>query len=198
MKKLALVLFAGISFATAHAQVQFGVKGGFNFATQTGSDAGNSKTMLNFNAGAFLRLGVSPGFGVQPELVFSGQGANYDVANGTAHYHANYMNIPVLAKWSFPMGPFIETGPQLGFLLSANQSLNGNSTNDKNFYNTTDFAWVFGVGFHIPRSPVGIDLRYNVGIANVEDRNTTGSNGSLRNDVLQLDLHYTIFNSARK
>src|SRR5579859_6498018 len=108
MKKLALVLFAGISFATAHAQVQLGVKGGFNFATQTGSDAGDSKTMLNFNAGGFLRLAVAPGFGIQPELVFSGQGANYDVPNGTAHYHANYMNIPILAKWSFPMGPFIE------------------------------------------------------------------------------------------
>ncbi|GGA95242.1 porin family protein [Puia dinghuensis] len=197
MKKLALVLFAGISFATAHAQVQFGLKAGANFATQTGSDAGDAKTLTNVNAGAFLRLAIAPHLGIQPELVYSGQGASYDVTNGTLKYHANYMNIPVLLKYSWPVGPYVETGPQLGFLLSAHQSINGNSTNDKNSYNTTDLAWVFGVGVRIPRSPVGIDLRYNVGIANVEDRNTTGSNGSIRNDVLQLGITYVLFNGLR-
>ena len=197
MKKLALVLFAGISFATAHAQIQFGVKGGVNFATQTGSDAGDSKTLTNVNAGAFLGLGIAPHLRLQPELVYSGQGASYDVSNGTEKFHANYLNIPVLLKYTWPVGPYVETGPQLGFLLSAHESINGNSTNDKNFYNTTDFAWVFGVGFKIPRSPVGIDLRYNVGIANVEDRNTTGSNGSVRNNVLQLGITYVLFNGPR-
>src|ERR1700750_2119732 len=104
MKKLALVLFAGISFATAHAQVQFGVKAGGNFATQTGSDAGDSKTLFNFNAGAFVRLPIAPGFGIQPELVYSGQGAAYDVSNGTLREHANYLNIPILFKWSHHAG----------------------------------------------------------------------------------------------
>jgi hypothetical protein len=198
MKNLALVLFAGISFATAHAQVQFGLKAGANFATQTGSDAGDSKTMFNFNAGAFLRLAIAPHVGIQPELVYSGQGASYDISQGTLKEHANYLNIPILLKYSFPMGPYLETGPQLGFLLSANSSINGNSTNTKNAYNTTDFAWVFGVGYKIPRSPVGIDLHYNVGIANIEDRNTTGSNGSWRNDVIQLGLTYVLFNGPRR
>src|ERR1700749_3326329 len=114
MKKLALVLFAGISFATAHAQVQFGVKAGGNFATQTGSDAGDSKTLFNFNAGAFVRLPIAPGIGLQPELVYSGQGADYDLgSNGTLHEHANYLNIPILFKWSHRSGPYFETGPQI-------------------------------------------------------------------------------------
>lgn len=198
MKKLALVLFAGISFATAHAQVQFGVKAGANLATQTGSDAGSSKTLFNVNAGAFVRLPIAPHMGIQPELVYSGQGASYDVSNGTLREHANYLNVPILFKWSHPLGPYLETGPQIGFLLSAKSSLNGNSTDAKNAYNTSDFAWVFGVGYKIPRSPVGIDLRYNLGIANVEDRNTTGSNGSWRNDVLQLGVTYVLFSTARR
>src|ERR1700761_9680667 len=105
MKKLALVLFAGISFATAHAQVQFGVKAGGNFATQTGSDAGDSKTLFNFNAGAFVRLPIAPGIGLQPELVYSGQGAHYDLG-GSSNYHANYLNVPILFKWSHRSGPY--------------------------------------------------------------------------------------------
>ncbi|HEY4336352.1 MAG TPA: porin family protein [Puia sp.] len=198
MKKLALVLFAGISFATAHAQVQFGVKAGANFATQTGSDAGDNKTLFNFNAGAFLKLPVVPGFAVQPELVYSGQGAGYDVNGNTINYHANYLNIPILFKWSHRSGPYFETGPQIGFIMSAHVKSGGTSVSDKEAYKSSDFAWVFGVGYKIPRSPVGIDLRYNIGLSNVEDRDVTGLNGSIRNDVLQLGLTYVLFNGPRR
>jgi hypothetical protein len=197
MKKLVLVFFAGISFATAHAQVQLGVKAGANFATQTGGDAGDAKTLFNFNAGAFVRLAIAQGFGIQPELVYSGQGASYDVSTGTLKEHANYLNIPVLFKWSHRFGPYFETGPQIGFILNAKASLAGNSTDSKSAYNSTDFAWVFGVGYKIPKSPVGIDFRYNIGIANVEDRNTTGQTGSWRNDVLQLGLTYVLWHTPR-
>lgn len=197
MKKLAVVFFAGISFATAHAQVQFGVKAGANFATQTGSDANGSKTLVNINAGAFLRLPIAPHVGIQPELLYSGQGAGYDNNGTTYHYHVNYMNIPVLLKYSFPGGPYVETGPQLGFLLSAHISNNGNSVNSKNFYNTTDFAWAFGVGYKIPMSPVGIDLRYNLGLANIEDHNSTGGTGTVRNSVVQLGLTYVLWHGPR-
>ena len=198
MKKLALVLFAGISFATAHAQVQFGVKGGFNFATQTGSDAGDSRNLTNFNAGIFARLAVAPGFGVQPEVVYSGQGAGYHVGGVTDNFHADYLNIPILFKWSHRSGPYFETGPQIGFLLAAHEHVNGNSFDNKEAYKSADFAWVFGVGYKIPQSPVGIDFRYNIGISNVEDRDVTQQNGSIRNDVLQLGITYVLFNSARK
>lgn len=199
MKKLALVLFAGISFATAHAQsVQFGVKAGANFATQTGSDAGDSRVMGNVNAGVFLRFGVAPGFGIQPELVYSGQGAGYRVNGYSDNYHANYLNIPVLLKWSSRQGLYAETGPQVGFLLSAHEHVQGNSYDNKDLYKSADFSWVFGVGYHIPMSQVGIDFRYNLGISNIENLDVTHQEGSIRNSVIQLGLTYTLFNSARR
>jgi len=197
MKKLVLVLFAGITVASANAQVQFGVKAGGNFATQTGSDAGDSRTLFGFNAGAFLKLAIQRGLSVQPELVYSGQGARYDVGGVTSSYHANYLNIPILLKFSHGSGAYFETGPQFGFLTSASVHQGGNSTNDKDFYHSSDFAWVFGIGYKIPQSPVGIDFRYNVGLSNVEDREFTGEHGSVRNDVLQLGITYVLFNSRR-
>ena len=197
MKKLVLVLFAGITVASANAQVQFGVKAGGNFATQTGSDAGDSRTLFGFNAGAFLKLAVQRGLSVQPELVYSGQGARYDVAGVTSTYHANYLNIPILLKFTHGSGAYFETGPQFGFLTSASIHVGGNSSDDKDSYHSSDFAWVFGIGYKIPQSPVGIDFRYNVGLSNVEDRDATGGRGSIRNDVLQLGLTYVLFNSRR-
>ena len=196
MKKLALVLFAGISFATAHAQVQFGIKAGGNFATQTGSDAGDSKTLFNFNGGVFLKLPVVPGFAIQPELVYSGQGAHYNIDG--SNYHANYLNIPILFKWTARTGPYFETGPQIGFLLSAHHNLDGVSYDEKRAYKSSEIAWVFGVGYKVPHSPVGIDLRYNIGLTNVEDNSYTGLDGTIHNNVLQLGLTYVLFDGPRR
>src|ERR1700744_1925621 len=120
MKKLALVLLAATAFATSKAQVQFGVKAGGNFATQSGSDAGDAKTLFGFNGGVFLRLPLQRGVSVQPELVYSQQGAHYDLpGGGTQNEHANYMNIPILLKFTHGSGLYLETGPQFGFLVSA-------------------------------------------------------------------------------
>jgi hypothetical protein len=197
MKKLALLFLAGVSIATANAQVQFGVKAGGNFATQTGSDAGDSRTLFGFNAGAFLKLPIQRGLSVQPELVYSGQGARYDVGGTTTSYHANYLNIPILLKFSHRAGPYFETGPQFGFIMNASIKAVGNSVDDKASYKSSDFSWVFGVGYKIPQSPLGIDFRYNVGLSNIEDRDVTNLNGSIRNDVLQLGLTYVLFSSRK-
>jgi hypothetical protein len=198
MKKLALVLMAGISFASAKAQVQFGLKAGANFATQSGSDAVGAKTLVGFNGGAFLRLPVAPHISVQPEIMYSGQGASYDGSGGTETDHSHYLNIPILLKFSHGSGFYAETGPQVGFLMSAHAKFNGNSMDIKQYYNSADFAWVFGVGYKIPMSPIGIDFRYNVGISNVEDRSANNTTGSVRNDVLQLGLTYVLFRTGRK
>jgi len=193
MKKLALVILAGISFATANAQFQFGAKGGLNFATITGSDAGNASTRVNVNLGVYARLPIAEKISLQPELVYSNQGAS--VNGGSIAY--NYLNIPVLLRFYAGSGFSIYTGPQVGFLLGAHYKTNGNSLNLKNLYNSGDFAWAVGMAYKIPATKLGIDARYNFGIANIEDREKTGHTGSIRNDVFQLGVTYTLFSSGR-
>jgi hypothetical protein len=202
-KKLVLFVLAAGAFFTSNAQFQFGVKAGANFATQSGGDAGDAKTLVGVNFGAFVKLPMAPGLSLQPELMYSGQGAHYDVPNGTLNEHANYINIPVLLKFSHGSGFYAETGPQFGFLVSATSKVKGiggseTSSDAKSAYKSGDFAWVFGIGYKIPRSPVGIDFRYNIGLANVEDRSTTGGTSSWRNDVLQLGVTYVLFSSSRR
>jgi hypothetical protein len=206
MKKLVLILFAGISFATARAQgqFQFGVKGGLNVSNVSISNGFNGysyNSLANFNAGVFFKIPfLAPGLSLQPEIYYSGQGfRNPDGSGGAYSEHVNYLNIPVLAKYTFPYGLFIETGPQLGFKLNAKDKENGISTDISPAYNSADFSWVVGVGYKIPMSPVAIDVRYNTGIINVANDSYYG-NGygqyGVRNDVFQVDLHIVLWKSS--
>jgi hypothetical protein len=203
MKKLALILTAVTSFTLAHAQeLQFGLKGGLNLSTITVSNgvSGYSYSSLaNFNAGAFLKVPLVRSISIQPELYYSGQGfKSSDGSGGTYSEHVNYLNVPVLGKYTFPVGFYLETGPQLSFKLNAKDKENGASLDVSSAYNSADFSWVFGAGYKIPMSPVGIDVRYNAGITNVANDSYYG-NGygqySVRNGVFQIDLFVVLFHA---
>jgi len=186
MKKLALVLVAGISLATANAQIQFGIKAGANFATIT--SAPGSKTLVSFNGGALVKIPLADAFSLQPEVVYSGQGAKFDGGSD----HLNYINIPVLATYTLPVGVFFKTGPQLGFLLSAKEKVDGGSDVDiKSALKSTDVSWAFGAGYLIPVTNVGIDVRYNLGLTKIAD----GS--SSKNAVFQVGVFYLFGDSGK-
>ena len=205
MKKLTLVLLAGFSFATAaNAQsIQFGVKAGANFANVSGdgTQGVSTSTLVGFNGGVFLGLGFTDNLSLQPELVYSGQGFKETVTyNGTTYNGTQaegYFNVPVLLKYKLPIGLYFETGPQLGILISAKVKVSGSSQDDKAGFKSTDFAWAVGAGFQIPATQLGIDVRYNIGLANIAD-NSGGGSGSVKNGVFQVGLTYALFNSGGK
>jgi Outer membrane protein beta-barrel domain len=203
-KKFVLILFAGISFATANAQgqLQFGIKGGLNLSTVTvsnGFDGYSYSALPNFNAGVFVKIPVVRFFSVQPEVYYSGQGfKDNDGSGGEYSEHINYLNIPVLAKFTSRSGLFLETGPQVSLKLSAKEKENGLSEDVSSGYNSADFSWVFGAGYKFPASPVGFDFRYNTGITNIANDSYYG-NGygqyAVRNGVFQIDLYVILFHT---
>ena len=139
MKKLALIVIAGISFATAHAQFQFGLKGGANFANISDAWGNSSRTQFNFNAGVFFKMPVARHVAIQPELYYSGQGDRYIEAGYTGTDHFNYINLPVLLKLTGRTGFYFETGPQFGFLIGATTSIQGVSQDIKSQINSGRF-----------------------------------------------------------
>jgi hypothetical protein len=201
MKRLTFLFLAGISFATVNAQqFQFGVKAGANFANLTGDGVQDAKTLVGVNAGIYAKLPLTHSVSIQLELVYSGQGAKYDDGTATATQHINYFNIPVLLKYQNFTGFFLETGPQIGFLLSANVKESGISVDDKSGLNSTDFSWVFGVGYHIPTTHLAIDARYNLGISNIanSNQNSGSNNNTVHNGNFQIGLMYALFTAGRK
>ena len=193
MRKWILVLFTVSSALATSAQVQFGLKAGLNIAnfTTSGMIFFNRTTFssrADFNGGLMVSLPLHSGFFLQPELIYSGQGQNlnsYMVTNPTINY--NYLNLPVLFKYQHVSGLFVETGPQIGFLLSAKQSFNGNTFDVKKESQSVDFSWAFGIGYKPQNIPVGIDLRYNLGLTNVDRQ---AGLGNAKNSVFQIDVFY--------
>jgi hypothetical protein len=210
------LIFALLSLTTHAQTVQYGVKAGLGFSELMTSDHpttivdGNTQTMryypiTTFTGGVFASILFGRKWSLQPELVYSLQGAtgrpeqDYYVT-ATEDYRLTYLNIPVLVKYKLPMAFFVETGPQLGLLLSAkaNETLVG-STSTVNYdiksdMKSTDLSWVFGVGYCSPFN-IGFDLRYNLGLANINEA-TEGSTtapipaGTLKNSVFQLGVFY--------
>jgi len=132
---------------------------------------------------------LTEALGLQPEAVYSGQG----VKGTGGKISLNYINIPVLLTYTLPAGLFFQTGPQLGFLVSAKAKGNdGSSVDLKSLFSSTDFAWVFGTGFLIPNANFGFNARYNLGISSLGK-----DGGSSKNSVFQVGVFF-LFNAAGK
>ena len=183
MKKIIIVLVAVAGSIAAKAQhTAFGFKGGLNISDFSNYNGVNFSSRTSFYVGGLAHIHVARHFAVQPELLFSDQGARY---SGTT-YKNRYINIPVLAQFMVGNGFRLETGPQLGFLVSAKNETGNVTVDVKDSYNTTDFAWAFGAGY-LSSSHFGVDARYNLGLSDF-----TESSATIRNNVFQLGVFYQL------
>ncbi len=189
MKKLfSLLLASSILVSLAFGQeTSFGLKAGINVASlETSGNDYNSKAGLHI--GGLAHIHLSPHVALQPELVLSMQGGQY---NSNNKVNLNYINIPLLLQYMANGGLRLETGPQLGFLASA-KSKSGNVTVDiKDNLSSTDFSWAFGIGYLFPQG-VGIDGRFNLGLNNVND----DDDFTLKNRVFQIGVFYQFPHAA--
>jgi hypothetical protein len=190
MKKIFLLIFTSLAFVFVNAQVQFGVKAGYNLTSVTQSGSQNEsgiKSKSGFHGGFLASIPLANAFFVQPEIVYSGQGAGFSDGTQTASLNYNYLNVPILVKYQSEMGLFAETGPQVGFLLSANESSQGISVDIKSNSQSIDFSWAFGVGYKLSSLPLGIDARYNLGLTNMLK---DSPDETVKNSVFQIGLFF--------
>lgn len=189
MKILTIVFLAAVSCLSSNAQIQFGVKAGANFSTLTGSDVSGAKTKVGFQGGVLVGVPLADVLSLQPEVNYSMQGAKSSSSGVNFSLSENYLNVPVLFKYNHESGFFAETGPQIGFLLSAKVSGGGNSVDVKSDYKSTDFSWAFGLGYLVKSINAGIDARYNLGLTNIA-ASGSGSTGTVKNSVIQVGIFY--------
>jgi hypothetical protein len=189
MKKIVLIVIAGICLIVSKSQAQhaeLGIKGGLNVSDLHATTTNSLDPRTSVFVGGLVHIHVCKYFAVQPELNYSLQGATQDNDGGDITWRFNYITLPVLMQYMFGDGFRIQTGPQLGLLASAKRKSEGTITDVGKNYTTADFSWSFGAGY-LTRSGLGVDLRYNVGINNI---NNTGSNDKLKNRVFQAGLFY--------
>ncbi|SDY90299.1 porin family protein [Hymenobacter psychrophilus] len=177
---------AGLSgTAVAQRNVSLGLKAGASLSNLVGKDAKPYQDIVGFQAGGFANIGFTRLFAFQPEIIYSRKGAKLETPDLTTRL--DYVDVP-MAFHANAGGLFFEAGPQVGFLISAKDKLGSATTDVKDFYNTVDFGYLFGLGYQRKAGP-GIGLRYNGGFTNVREALTVGSTKfqeQRRNSVFQL------------
>lgn len=217
MKKISLSVLAFITGMAIYAQntdmvtpmaikTRFGVKAGVNLAKLRPHHFGTSQPETNlktsFHAGALVNIPMGTGgFAIQPEVLFSGQGSKMDMqttvggvtTTSKVEQDLSYIAVPVMLQWKSSGGFYVETGPQIAFLMSAQQEGPGDTeTDNKDAFNSTDFSWGGGLGF-LSRIGLGVGARYNHSISNAleeDDFTGTGEPPELQHSVIQIGLFW--------
>lgn len=167
-----------------------GPKLGLDLANLTGSDVQNNSIKIGAEIGGYLTYSFSDLIALQPELIYTMKGANFDVGGRTFSDNFNYLEIPILARLSFLKGkthPIVFLGPEVAMLLSAD----ANGTDIKDRLNSTDFGIVLGagVGLGLGRGTLTIDARYDLGLTSI-GKEQAGKTPDVKNSVISLTVGY--------
>jgi hypothetical protein len=194
-----------VFFSTVKAQEQktseesglstkFGIKAGLNLTNLHSDDFADDHLKAGFNAGIFSKIPVTPGFSIQPELLYSVKGSKSDynnVVQGSGQYRFNlgYIELPLLAVVNLTKNFNIHAGGYAAYLTNVNVkdvnsqgNVNGITEENADNFNRWDFGLAGGIGFDIENFMMG--ARYNYGLTNI------GKSGSTSGDVLGSAKNY--------
>lgn len=177
MKKIILSAMALLAFGFANAQdakgadsgMHFGIKAGADFTNFTGDADSNGKT--GFYIGGLVDFPVAENFHVQPELLYSMEGADDDQG-------VSYLRIPIMAKYYVMEGLSLQAGPEIAFKVSADDFIDDS-------VKSMDFGLGIGAGYELPMGLM-FDARYNLGLSNISE----DSDFDVKNTGIMVGLGY--------
>jgi hypothetical protein len=164
----------------------FGVKGGLNLAS-LGGDIEDVDALTSFHIGGFAQFEISEKFMIQPELLYSAQGA-VNSEESDLKIKLDYINLPIMAKYMVAEGFSLEGGPYVGFAINREASFDGDSVDLDDEFKSLDYGVGLGAGYELD-SGLMFSLRYNLGLANIADE-FDGEDFSINNNVLQVSVGY--------
>ena len=186
MKRIILVavILLAASVDMQAQMVKFGIKGGLNYANQTGSDITitsnnyNKEAITSYHAGLVAEIKVTDGFFFFLELLYSTKGATYKNALEEFKNELGYLSIPVLAKFHLNNTVSLDLGPQASFLLSERKNVNFKEAE------TFEFGVAGGLGFNITKN-FFLQGRYVLGLTEATKE------AKVKNSVVQISAGFT-------
>lgn len=193
MKKIILSALVVMVFGFANAQGtggRFGIKGGINFPNSS-SDFHENETLLGYQVGIFSEIKTDEKFAIQPELFYSTHGVKNKFERDGIAYNNDikfrYLSLPILAKYFVVQGLSVQAGPQVSFLMKAEE----NGINITDHVKTIDVGLNFGIGCNF-LEVCSVDLRYNLGLSNAVDFHVGEDNYKIKNNLFSLTLGYKL------
>ena len=184
-KSILLALISALCTVSISAQeFHIGAKAGVNLTTIDGGFE-SSKAKTSFHLGGLVEIPIMDALSVQPEVLYSSQGANSKFDNDDM-IRLSYLTLPIMAKYYLWKTLSIEAGPQLGILLSAELEEQGQVEDFKDITKATDFGVNLGLGYKLDNG-LNFGTRYYLGSnINADAASTT----KIKNSVFQVSIGY--------
>lgn len=220
MKKMVMlaVLTAGMLLSANAQEVKFGVKAGLNLSTAGGDmkdfieDIGmDQKSHIGFHIGAFVDLGLTENFYIQPGLFYSNKGLKGELKEDDSYklkMNLSYLEIPILAsyrinlsdnmKWHINAGPYLAYG--IGGKIKFEGELLEDEFDDLKAFDEDegdlkrfDFGLSFGTGVNFKSVYLGV--KYDLGLTNIAGDSWEGdeesSSTKIKNRNFSISVGYT-------
>lgn len=214
MKKYFLFCFFSLSFLATAQEFDVGVKGGLSYVNLSGngSEVSSFKGKLGLYVGAYGELFLGRIFSLQPEILFSREGARWEHETlalhdqpYTASMNTDYLNIPILTHLKLHEKLTLLTGPQFGFLIVKPEIgsedpifYQGDNFLDKSVYRNFDFAVVLGFRVRLGDN-LASELRYTHSLTNLFNKKhpalsplDLGNANVFRHSFLSIGVEYRL------
>lgn len=172
--KNCLVVFLIAFFLSVFSQIEaqskigFGIKAGINYSDQVTSGTGenvNVRSIIRYNGGAYFNFFLLDKLAIQPEILLSGKGSDWDDPVYDVKDLLTYIDVPLLIRYQIINLINIQAGPQFGYLVSANQKdkSSGEVIDIQDYYKKPDLGVVVGAEANLPFK-INITVRYVIGL----------------------------------
>lgn len=194
MKKILFLIVVLFAFSTVYSQgIIFGVKAGANLANMNSNLSefnDNADMRTAFHVGGVADVSISEQFSIQPELLYNSVGAKFDMEGMEASIVLDYLTIPFLAKYYVADGFSLQAGPQVGFILGAKLTADGEDDEDiKDDMESIDFGLGFGAAYKMENG-LFFDARYGLGLSNTVTDFSEDADDYVKNNVIQISIGY--------
>lgn len=178
-KSIFTAVLVCLFFSNTNAQfLQLGAKAGISFSNFGGGDIEgvDFKTLTNYHFGVVAELKLLDNLALQPELLYSTQGAELDGLGVQFKNELGYIALPVLIKFYLTDNKLsLEAGPQLSFLVSEKNDVNFDDSE------TFDFGFAAGLSYKLTNN-IFVSGRYIAGLTEVK------KDSDIKNSVIQFSV----------
>lgn len=205
MKRIILIVFIGTLFiSTASAQFSFGVRAGVTASDMSLDVLPDTAVdiVFGYNAGVYFKI-FDGLFSLQPEILYVRRGMNLNdlESDWYTRYYFHYIDVPVLLRINVPLKNteiYFNLGPYAGYAINVKYKENSFDS-DQNAWVETEstcdyetcidnrFDYGFAMGAGLTYKHFVFDVRYNLGVAKVGDKERFNSSN---HKFLNISLGY--------
>ena len=218
MKKPILFLLLSLCYLSpTFSQFKYGFKVGLNYSniafTTNGNTSnlnlftptGESDYLISPHLGIFTTNYIGTRFSIEINMLYSREGYKFDVpaTEGTGRLVMHYINFPIVAGFNFLPKLKVALGPDIGYLLSANQKTELGDVDATDFFSKDfKFGGILGITYTLTEN-LDLDARYVHGITRLNNSEevivTDGTGAALgvvqlkaKGQMFQLSLKYIL------